>query len=75
MLYRDHPRFYMQECAFLKWLVGRWGTGKHKHTDNDGDDEDTFSKVPHLDANDVEMLLNEFVFFKKEELLILSIRL
>ncbi len=48
---------------------------KHKHTDNDGDDEDTFSKVPHLDANDVEMLLNEFVFFKKEELLILSIRL
>ncbi len=61
----------MQECTFLKWLLGKQGVSKCKQTD-ENDKGKASSKAPHINTNNVEMLLNKFIFFKDKELSVSS---
>jgi len=64
----------MQDCAFPKQPVGRWGIGKRKQNEDYKTDE-VSNKMLHLDTSEVEMMLNEFIFFKDEELPVSSTQL
>ncbi len=64
----------MQDCVFPKWPIRRQGTGKRKRDENSEEDKMS-NKMPHLDTNEVKMMLDEFIFFKEEELPVSSTQL
>ncbi len=64
----------MQDCVFPKQPIGRQGTGKCKQEEN-SEVNGMSNKMPHLDTNEVEMMLDEFIFFKEEELPVSSTQL